>query len=194
MIFKVAAVLIGDVHSVASKRNLRKPLEEKKMPSFSTALRLIERLSPAQRAYAHCDIPCGIYDPHQAQIATHTIVRMDMLIADLGDLSSADSQAKLTRYVAVKEEHAELAKKELRILWGDYFRPEHVEQYPNLHGLFFTAMKQGSQARQSVDIKTAQAFLATVQEIAEIFWKTKGAEPRRLPSRQTSGGEIVYPG
>lgn len=164
------------------------------MSSLSSLLRMFERVSPAETAYAHCDIPCGIYDPHQAQIAALTVVRMIQLIDDVGDTSTADGQNKMSRYIAVKEEHAELAKKELRVLWGDYFRPEHVEQYPNLHGLFFTAMKQGSQARQTVSMENAQALVSTVQEIAEIFWRTKGAEPNRQPSRQAVGGEIVYPG
>ena len=164
------------------------------MSALSIALRTLERFAPAKTAYAHCDIPCGIYDPHQAQIAAHTVVRMTQLITELGDASDPESHNKISRCIVVKEEHAELAKKELRILWGDYFRPEHVEQYPNLHTLFFQAMKQGSAARQGVSMDAAQALLSTVQEISEIFWKTKGAEVNRMPSRQTSGGEIVYPG
>ena len=82
-----------------------------------------------------------------------------------------------------REDHAEIVKKEIRILWGDYFRPEHVEQYPNLHNLVFTAMKQASAARQNVSMDAAQSLLASVQELAEIFWKTKGAEVRRAPPR-----------
>ena len=163
------------------------------MSALSIALRLLEKVAPAPTVNAHCDIPCGIYDPHQAQIAAHTVVRMVQLITDLGEVSDPESRNKLIRYIAVKEEHAELAKKELRILWGDYFRPEHLEQHPNLHSLFFTAMKQGSAARQSVSMENAQALVATVQEISEIFWTTKGADTARQPSRQTSGGEIVYP-
>ena len=105
------------------------------MSARSIALRLLETVSAAPTVNAHCDIPCGIYDPHQAQIAAHTVVRMVQLITDLGDATDTESRNKLVRYIAVKEEHAELAKKELRILWGDYFRPEHLEQHPNLHGL-----------------------------------------------------------
>jgi len=118
---------------------------------------------------------------------------MNQLIADLPTDDTETYGAKLGRYVSAKEEHAELVKKEIRILWGDYFRPEHVEQFPNLHTLVFTTMKQASAARQNVSMDNAQSLLASVQEISEIFWKTKGAEVRRAPSRQTSGGEIVYP-
>jgi nickel superoxide dismutase len=154
---------------------------------------LLEKIAPAQKAYAHCDIPCGIYDPHQAQIAALSVVRMVQLIEGLENTTSTENQNKLSRFIAAKEESAEQAKKELRILWGDYFKPEHVSEYPNLHDMFFTAMKQGSQVRQTASMEAAQGFLATVQEISEIFWKTKGETPSRQPSRQAVGGEIVYP-
>ena len=157
---------------------------------------LINFLYPVNYAYAHCDIPCGIYDPHLAQIAAHTVIRMDALISELAqpDGGASDSERaayvnKLARFVAVKEEHAELAKRELRILWGDYFKPEHLEQFPALHELFWNAMKAASSARQDTNMDSAQS----TQEISDIFWRTKGANPVRHPSRQTSGGELVYP-
>ncbi|MBI4236246.1 MAG: superoxide dismutase, Ni [Chloroflexi bacterium] len=170
------------------------------MSLLSTVLRLSERISPAPVAYAHCDIPCGIYDPHGAQVAAHTVIRMNQLIEALPkpgpNASPQDLEtysAKLARYIATKDEHAELCKRELRILWGDYFRPEHLQQYPDLHTLFWNAMKLGSRARQEINMQAAQDLLRNIQQIAEIFWKTKGAEVRRQASRQPTGGEIVYP-
>jgi nickel superoxide dismutase len=147
-------------------------------------------------AYAHCDIPCGIYDPHQAQIAALTTIRMVQLIEalDSADLSATEKSARLGRYTATKEEHAELCKHELRVLWGDYFRPEHVEAHPQLHELIFGAMKIASRVRQGVDADSAQELLSRTQEIAEIFWQTKGAGTTKQPSLQgAAGGEIVYP-
>ncbi len=165
--------------------------------------RMIERverwLSP-QEVYAHCDIPCGIYDPHGAQIAALTIVRMNQLIAELpkpGPQTTPEERDayvhKLSRYTTVKEEHAEICKRELRVLWGDYFTPEHLQKFPELHGLFWEAMKLASKARQDIGLPIAQDLLAKVQKIGEIFWKTKGAEIRRQPSLQKSGGEVLYP-
>ena len=171
------------------------------MRLISRVVRRLNRALTTEIAQAHCDVPCGIYDPHLAQIAALTVVRMNQLIKDLakpdahadpGEVEIHD--AKLTRFVAAKEHHAELCKQEVRIIWGDYFRPEHVEQYPNLHDLCWNHMKQASKARQEVDLSAAEQLLATTQEIAEIFWKTKGAQPVRQPSRQTVGGELVYPG
>ena len=150
--------------------------------------------------YAHCDIPCGIYDPHAAQIDALTVVRMNQLIAELpkpGPTTSPQERDvyvhKLSRYTHVKETHAESCKQELRVIWGDYFTPEHPQKFPELHGLFWDAMKLASKARQDVNLQAAQDLLAKVQKIAEIFWNTKGASTRVQSSLQKSGGELLYP-
>ena len=163
-------------------------------------MRIRDRLFPVYRVEAHCDIPCGIYDPHDAQLAALTVIRMHQLIQDLPkpatNAPASESEAynaKLSRYIRVKDEHAEKCKHELRIIWGDYFKPDHVKLYPELHDLFWNAMKLGSKARQEINMQAAQDLLGTVQKIAEVFWKTKGAEIRRQPSLQTGGGELVYP-
>ena len=170
------------------------------MSLLSVFGRVVDRLTLTKVAYAHCDVPCGIYDPHAAQLAALTVVRMNQLIEALeapgADASAQDRAAyvaSLGRYVATKEQHAELCKSEIRVLWGDYFRPEHVQEHTDLHERVFNVMKLGSRARQNNDMQAAQDLLTAVQGIAEIFWKTKGAETSRQPSRQTAGGELVYP-
>ena len=170
------------------------------MSLLNGVFKVVNWAFPAKVAYAHCDIPCGIYDPHQAQLAALTVIRMNQLIQGLskpGPEAPVEEReayySSLSRYVTVKEQHAELCKHELRVLWGDYFRPEHVQQYPDLHERFFNAMKVGSRARQHNDMEAAQQLLDAVHGIAEIFWTTKGAGVSRQPSRQTAGGELVYP-
>ena len=165
-----------------------------------SALRLIDRLSPPETVHAHCDIPCGIYDPHVAQIGALTCIRMNQLISDLGDAPGPGDKPKndawhnsLARYVTVKEEHAELVKKEVRIIWGDYFKPEHLEKFPDLHSTVWSIMKLGSTVRQQVNMQAAQDLLAEVQKFAEAFWASKDAKVRRQPSRQAVGGEVVLP-
>ncbi len=164
------------------------------------AFALLNRLLPAQEASAHCDIPCGIYDPHPAQIAAQTVVRMNQLIEQLprpGPDASKEERDKyansLARYVAVKEEHAELVKKEVRIIWGDYMKPEHLEKHPELHNIVWNIMKLGSKARQEVNMQAAQDLVAEVQKFADIFWQTKGASVRRQPTLMPVGGDYVYP-
>jgi nickel superoxide dismutase len=163
----------------------------------SPLVRLIDRVAPPQTVSAHCDIPCGIYDPHAAQIAALTVLRMDQLIAGLemgaNDKASMDKYANsLSRYVKAKEEHAELCKKEINILWHDYFRPEHLEKYPDLHTKVWMANKLASRNKQNVDAGAAEELLAAVREIAQIFWETKGVATRVAGSNQAVGGDLVY--
>ncbi len=166
-------------------------------PLVSTALRLIDRVSPPATVSAHCDIPCGIYDPHAAQVAALTVLRMDQLIAGLQmggtDKAAMDVYANsLSRYIRTKEDHAELCKKEIDILWHDYFRPEHVEKFPDLHTTVWNANKLASRNKQNADAQAAEELLAATHRIAEIFWETKGVKTRKGPSNQTVGGELVY--
>ncbi len=170
-------------------------------PWLSHARNLIARVrGRPELVYAHCDIPCGIYDPHDAQLAALTIVRMDQLIGELGKPGPTAKpeeveayQAKLARYTAVKEQHAERVKQEVRIIWGDYFTPDHAKAFPQIHELSWKILKQASKARQGTSLADAQELLKLVQEFAELFWKTKGAQIRRQPSLQKPGGELVYP-
>lgn len=151
-------------------------------------LRLVLNLLPTQIAYAHCDIPCGIYDPHLAQMATHTVLRMTNLIKE-----AKDDVHKIARLTRVKEEHAELVKHEVRIIWGDYFKEEHLKEYPNLHELVFKIMKLASKTKQEVNLENANELLSKVQEFAEIYWKSKGREVVRTKSGYPTEGEIVLP-
>jgi nickel superoxide dismutase len=163
-------------------------------------VRLFISLMPVHTAYAHCDIPCGIYDPHTAQVAAHTVIRMTGMLNDLeasSDNAPFEERKKIIHQVArltkVKEEHAELLKHEVRVIWGDYFKPEHLKDYPDLHEKVFSIMKLASKARQSIDMESAQKLLTAVQEFAEIFWKTKNRETVRVPSGYPTEGEIVLP-
>lgn len=163
-------------------------------------IRLVDAIRPPEPVFAHCDIPCGIYDPHEAQISALTVLRMDQLIAELAhpgpDAKLEDRAAyvsKMSRYTTVKEQHAEKVKHEVRVIWGDYFTPDHVKQFPNAPELTFKIMKAASKARQGPAVADAQALLALVQEFAELFWQTKGAKTRRQPSLQKSGGDLVVP-
>ena len=131
-------------------------------------------LKPTTIAYAHCDIPCGIYDPTPAKIAADTVAKMvekiTALPAGATDLATRNS---LVRMVQVKEEHAQLCKKELEILWTDYFKPEHLEKFPKLHDSFWKATKLCSKNKQNVDAQAAADLQAAVKEISDMFWASK---------------------
>ena len=131
-------------------------------------------------AYAHCDIPCGIYDPAGAKTAADTVAKMVEKIETFAkEVTSAQGAAQLNarnnvvRSIQVKEEHAQICKRELLILWSDYFKPEHLEKHPSLHDTFWKAAKLCSKNKQSVDAKAAADLQAAVKEISDIFWATK---------------------
>jgi len=149
-----------------------------------------------EEASAHCDIPCGIYDPHLAQVAALTVIRMVDLMDDLmknHTEASADFFNSMARYVAVKEEHAELAKREVRVIFGDYMKKEHVDKYPELPALVHHIFQAGSKARQSASREAALEFLNLINQFAEIFWATKGVQTKRAKAPYKPGEEVVYP-
>lgn len=148
-----------------------------------------------KRVKAHCDVPCGIYDPITAQIAALTVVRMIDLINDLEakGLSAKDHANSMERYVAVKEEHAEKAKHEVRVIWGDYIKAPHLEKYPELNGVTHKIMQLGSKARQTTDREAAVEFVEAINQFAEIFWATKNVPTKRAKAPYAPALELVYP-
>ena len=151
-------------------------------------MRLLTRLfAPKSVAHAHCDLPCGVYDPAQARIEAQSVKAcMEKYLA------SDDADFKV-RATAIKEQRADLVKEHLWVLWTDYFKPEHVEKYPDLHTTVWNVMKLAGKNRQEVNAAAADQLLAATHRFAEIFWDTKGVKSSKQPSRQAVGGEIVLP-
>jgi nickel superoxide dismutase len=116
---------------------------------------------------AHCDLPCGVYDPAQAKIDAQSVKACMEKYA-----ASSDTDFKV-RAVLIKEERCELVKHHLWVLWTDYFKPEHLKQYPNLHDLFWMATKSAGEAKKTQDVEVADRLLSEIDAIAEIFWATK---------------------
>jgi nickel superoxide dismutase len=136
--------------------------------------RLTSLLAPKTVARAHCDIPCGIYDPSGAQLAARTVARMVELIGQLDPASTAIAdRQKFVRCVAVKEEHAELVKRDVQVIWSDYFKPEHLETFPDLHAKVWNILKLAGKNKQNVDAEAAAQLEAAVKEFADMFWATK---------------------
>jgi len=163
---------------------------------FYELLAKIDRMVGIRRVKAHCDIPCGIYDPHQAQVGALTVIRMLDLMADLTNAQKTPTleyHNSITRHIAVKEEHAELVKREVRVIWGDYMKQEHIDKYPELPGLVHKIMQLGSKCRQGISRETAMDLLAAVNRFAEIYWETKGIATKRVKAPYKPGEEIVYP-
>jgi nickel superoxide dismutase len=152
---------------------------------------------PSEKVHAHCDIPCGIYDPHNMQMAAHTVIRMTQLISDMqADINAPFEERKkiihnITRYTHVKEEHGEIIEDEIGTLDNDYFKSEHHDKFPQLKGLIEKTVKASIKARQNIDMSAAEEALSGTQEIAEIFYKTKGVTPVRVKTVYPTEREIV---
>jgi nickel superoxide dismutase len=132
---------------------------------------LARLLTPRTTVSAHCDLPCGVYDPAQARIEAESVKMICQKYAENTD------EAFRTRAILIKEQRAELVKHHLWVLWTDYFKPPHFEKYPELHQLFNEATKLAGAtgAKGSVDADMAQQLLDKIAEIDKIFWETKQA-------------------
>lgn len=124
---------------------------------------------------AHCDIPCGIYETDTLLHAAETCRRMIQKIEELGELDSIEKHNTFVRSVVNKEKHAERVKQELYVLWSDYFKPEHLEKYPDLHERLWKAAKQASIVKQTVSMDEVEALATMVHDIAHLFADSKQA-------------------
>jgi len=135
-------------------------------------MRLLSRiLGPRLEATAHCDLPCGVYDPAQARIEAESVKAIQQKYQD-----NEDPEFR-TRAILIAEQRSELVKHHLWVLWTDYFKPPHFEKYPQLHELVNKATKAAGATgtKGSMDPATGQALLDQIAEIDKIFWETKKA-------------------
>ena len=139
------------------------------MPLLDRLIALVDRISPPEQVYAHCDLPCGVYDPAQARIEAESVKAIQE------KYQGSDDDVFRERCVLIKEERADLVKHHLWVLWTDYFKPEHAEKYPQLHQLFWDATKAAGASKKSQDPADGQKLLDLIQEIDAIFWETKKA-------------------
>ena len=145
--------------------------------------KIIDQLiANAPTAEAHCDGPCGVYDPASARIAAEAGLSMTKKILAMTPPEGGDAAAwaaynnTMSHYIAIKEEQTHLAKEELLVLWTDYFKPQHLEAYPNLHDTFWKAAKLCSSVKVEVNLAHAEELMDAIKEIHEIFWATKGRD------------------
>ena len=137
------------------------------MSLLDRCLRAADRVRRPELVSAHCDLPCGVYDPAQARIEAESVKGCMEKFA-----GSEDAEFK-QRAIFIKEERADLVKHHLWVVWTDYFKPNHLEKYPQLHELFWKATKAAGEAKKTVDTAVAQQMLDAIAEIDTIFWETK---------------------
>ena len=158
-------------------------------------LQLIDSFKPFKTSYAHCDIPCKIYDPINAQISVLTMIRMVDLLLDLEEKSNLDAndKAQFSRLVDQKEEHGHRVKEEVRVIWGDYFKEPQILKFPELHELSHSIMLLSSKAKQNIDKDVTLELLEKVNKFAEIFWKTKNVDTYKAVCPYPPQQEVIYP-
>ncbi len=145
-----------------------------------SALLSIFNSLPGPMVKAHCDGPCGVYDPASARVAAEAVLSMSKKLLALEPPEGNDTTAWATynntfsRFVAIKEDQAKETKKELLILWTDYFKPEHLAAFPDLHNTFWKAAKLCSACKVNIDQAKAEELMQAVEEIHHMFWKSKG--------------------
>jgi nickel superoxide dismutase len=137
------------------------------MRMIDRVLTALDRAVPPRVVHAHCDLPCGVYDPAQARIEAESVKAIQQKYND-----SSDEEFR-TRAIQIKEERADLVKHHLWVLWTDYFKPEHLEKYPQLHELFWKATKSAGESKKTTDTAVGQRLLDQIKEITTIFWETK---------------------
>ncbi len=136
---------------------------------------MINIFKPSNKVFAHCDVPCGIYDPKPAQIAAATVLKMVEKILALPKEMAPSDMNSFVRMVTTKEEHARICKQEILTLWTDFFKPEHLEKFPDLHNKVWNTAKLISENKQHAHLDAAQRLVKAVDEIAEMFEKAKAA-------------------
>ncbi|MFP4636399.1 MAG: superoxide dismutase, Ni [Nitriliruptoraceae bacterium] len=143
---------------------------------ISHLLRSLDPTRELTTVDAHCDLMCGVYYPEQARIEAESVYQCAVKYQD------SDDEVFRDRCIFIKEERAELVKHHLSVLWTDYFKPHHLEQYPELHEKFWYAIKAAGDAKKTMDPQAGQDLMDKIDEIAVIFWETKGGKPEWLVS------------
>ena len=148
-------------------------------------MRVADNILGIEPVYAHCDVPCGIYDPHLAGVSAKTVHTMNKKLTDLptpGANASPNEVLEhrntIIRMVQTKEVHAQLCKQELLILWTDYFKPENAGPFPDLHETFWKSAKLCSYNKQHVDLAKSQELMDAVAKISDMFNKAEAAKKK----------------
>ena len=168
---------------------------------INSLLKSIDKVIPFTKVSAHCDVPCGVYDPIPAQIAAMTVARMTDTIIELEEHEEATHggkrdlhyQNKITRMITEKERSGKIVKDEIAIIWGDFYKTPQFEQFPELHTIVHEIMLTASKCKQNVDQDASRLLVTKLNEFAEIFWKIKEISSKEVTYHCKPNLKIVLP-
>ena len=148
---------------------------------LARALKVVDGFRPPRVAHAHCDLPCGVYDPAQARIEAESVLRI------CEKYQESDDPEFRQRCIHIKEARADFVKHHLWVLWTDYFKPHHLEKHPELHARFWAATKAAGDSKRSTDPSDARKLIEAVDAVADIFWRTEEAADAGLYRPEMTG-------
>lgn len=161
---------------------------------FHKILSSVDQHHPFTTASAHCDVPCGIYDPGVALYAAVSVVRLtDQLLEAYDKEPSLQREVTMGRLITQKEEQAEIVKHEIRVIWGDYIKAAHIEAHPEVHQLAHNVMAAASACKQEASRAHGEQLVEAVNVFAELFWATKGVDTVRRPADYPPNLDVVRP-
>lgn len=168
---------------------------------IKSLLKLADKAGKIESVNAHCDVPCGVYDPIPAQIAAMTVARMTDTILELEEHDTKDHggtrdmhyQNKITRMVNEKERSAEHVKHEVRIIWGDFYKDPQFEAHPTLHKTVHNIMLMASKCKQNIDQEASRELVKQMNDFAATFWEIKGIKSKTTKYHCKPNLDIVWP-
>ncbi|RUT77646.1 superoxide dismutase [Ni] [Ancylomarina longa] len=135
-----------------------------------------------QKAYAHCEIPCGIYaDSLRIVMISEDIATIEKSMNEINNLSASESinYNQLVRWINNKELHAN----KIQQIATQYFMfqrvkltDDAVKQKKNLqmlsllHEICVYAMK----TKQTTDLKYVEKLKHLLQEFSELYFEASG--------------------
>ena len=130
-------------------------------------------LALPHQAFAHCQIPCGIYDDH-ARVQSlledaATIEKSAKLIAQLSGKSDAQSKNQLVRWIMNKEKHAQ----NIITTISDYFltqrvkpdQKDYAECLIKHHAVIIAAM----QTKQNADVAYVKPLKISIEALLPYY-------------------------
>ncbi len=136
-------------------------------------------LSLPQTVFAHCQVPCGIYDDY-ARVKgmmedAATVKKSVKLLNELAGKTDVQSQQQFVRWVNTKEMHAQKVISTI----ADYFltqrvkasQEDYVERLTKHHAVIVAAMK----AKQTVDTAQCDALEHAVEDMCKMYLRAEPA-------------------
>ncbi len=149
---------------------------------FAAAIVMLSLFFVSQKAFAHCEIPCGIYeDSLRVSLISEHITTVEKSMKKIVELSkeATPNYNQLVRWVVNKEEHAEKIQEIVsqyfvhqRVKLTDSSDKEkynrYIQQLTTLHEIAVYSMK----AKQSTNLVNIENLRKSLKALEEAYFHT----------------------